>query len=340
MSKKESRPLISVIMPVYNEQKYIYNAIQCILQQTEDDFELLIFDDASTDQTVEVVRKIHDDRIFLYVNTENKGIVYNLNQGLEIARGRYIARMDGDDLCVPTRFQEQIEYLQKYSDVGIVGSFSMDFGGESSLFAVHGSKDNMRKRLLFGGVFAHPSFFMRKDMLNEYQLKYSNDYKCAEDYQFLVCASEHFSLGVVEKVLVFHRVHKEQTSYVSMQQQKETVRRIKEEFLNQYSIHDSVERKILLQFLEYENITDEQQLKMLGKTVLKISNKKDFLWDRYIENVIKLGNSRFIRRQYNISIISQLGLYVQKSIWKMKRNRISMMSRIQLRKLGVEDDNY
>ena len=88
------RPLVSVIMSVYNEEEYIEKSLQSILNQTIQDFEVIIFDDCSTDDTVEIINNFKDNRIFLYQNAENQGLTKNLNQGLRLAKGEYIARMD------------------------------------------------------------------------------------------------------------------------------------------------------------------------------------------------------------------------------------------------------
>lgn len=115
-------------MPVYNAQEYIREAIDSILNQTFSDFEFIIINDGSTDNSVEIIKNYNDPRIVLVDNTENKGLVSVLNQGLQLAQGEYIARMDADDISLPNRFMEQVNYLDKHPQVGILGAWFHIFG--------------------------------------------------------------------------------------------------------------------------------------------------------------------------------------------------------------------
>src|SRR3712207_6771527 len=101
-------PLVSVILPVYNSEKYIGPAVQCILDQSLGDFELIVIDDASSDRTLEVVQSFRDERIRIVRKERNTGYTVSLNQGLSLARGKYIARMDADDVSLPERLERQV----------------------------------------------------------------------------------------------------------------------------------------------------------------------------------------------------------------------------------------
>lgn len=114
---------VTVIMPVYNVEKYVGFAIESIISQTFEDFKLLIIDDASTDHTLEVINQYHNKRIELIENHTNIGIANSLNRGLALANSPYIARMDGDDISKPTRFEKQIAYMKSDSKLSIVGSY-------------------------------------------------------------------------------------------------------------------------------------------------------------------------------------------------------------------------
>src|SRR5690606_10551481 len=114
-------PKISVLMPAYNAGSHIREAIESILQQTFTDFEFLIINDGSTDDTLEIIRSYDDARIRL-VSRPNKGLIATLNEGMELAVTNYIARFDADDICVPTRLEEQYNFLQNNPDYILVGS--------------------------------------------------------------------------------------------------------------------------------------------------------------------------------------------------------------------------
>src|SRR5215204_4839876 len=115
-------PAVSVVLPAYNCEKYIAKAIESVLRQTFTDFEFIIINDGSSDRTEEIIRSFSDPRILYQVNKINKGLVYTLNKGIDNAKGRYIARMDGDDIALPERFEKQFEYLQLNKEVDILAT--------------------------------------------------------------------------------------------------------------------------------------------------------------------------------------------------------------------------
>ena len=109
-------------MSVYNGEKYLKQAIDSILTQDFKDFEFIIVNDASTDKTAQILDKYDNARIKVLVNKKNLGLAKSLNIAIKQAKGEYIARMDDDDISLPSRFSKQLEYLQKYSDVGVLGT--------------------------------------------------------------------------------------------------------------------------------------------------------------------------------------------------------------------------
>jgi len=113
-------PLVSVILPVYNDEKYIRFAIDSVLAQTFTDFEFLIMDDGSTDNTPAIIQSYPDNRIRYIKNEKNLKIVETLNRGIQLSKGKYIARMDSDDICTPERFEKQVAYLEEHPDVTVV----------------------------------------------------------------------------------------------------------------------------------------------------------------------------------------------------------------------------
>ena len=110
-------------MSVYNAEKYIEEAIQSVLNQTYNNFEFIIINDGSEDNSLEMLKNfLADDRIIL-IDRENKGLVSSLNEGILKSKGNFIARMDADDICLPNRFEEQLNFMKKNSDVGVCGSW-------------------------------------------------------------------------------------------------------------------------------------------------------------------------------------------------------------------------
>ena len=202
-------PEISVIMPVYNSGEYIRDSITSILQQSYQKFELIIINDGSTDKSLQIIEnfKKKDERIIL-INRNNKGIVHSLNEGIEFARGQYIARMDADDISLPNRFEEQINFL-KNNDVDVVGTWVQKIqGGKKLSITKYPEKHNdIFFGLFFKSNFSHPAVMLKKKVFKD--VKYSNE--TAEDYR-LWCdlALKKFKFANLQKILLYYRVHEKQ----------------------------------------------------------------------------------------------------------------------------------
>ena len=181
---KNDTPLISVVMSCYNRQNYVAQAIESILNQTYTNFEFIIIDDCSTDNTYKIIKKYvkRDKRIIALRNKVNKGIVYALNRGLKLAKGKYIARMDDDDISLPQRFEKQVRYMQTNPDVAVVGSKIETFPNEGGDFTSFGGKDLLQALIPLACPICHPSVLISKDFLQKHDLIYFKDYEFAEDY--------------------------------------------------------------------------------------------------------------------------------------------------------------
>ena len=180
--------IISVILPVFNGEKYIRESVESILCQTFKEFEFIIIDDGSTDKSVEIIKSFNDSRIKLLRNNENKGIIFSLNKGIEEATGKYIARMDGDDIACPERLKIQFEFMERNPEVGICGTFVKRFGSilRRGLLKLPVSNDEIKVNSLFFCSFVHPTVMFKKEVLTKNDLKYSEDFKGVEDYNLWV----------------------------------------------------------------------------------------------------------------------------------------------------------
>ncbi len=204
-------PTVSVVLPVYNCEEYIYEAIQSILNQSYVDFEVLIIDDFSTDNTVEIINKFKDERIKLILKSENTGYTDSLNYAISIATGKYIARMDGDDICLPKRFEKQVEYLDKNQNIILCGTGIQILGTETFLYHPSINKE-IKVKLCFGSSFYHPTVMGRK----EFFLKnpYNKNFEPAEDYDLWTRLIFEGELANLDEVLLLYRVHENQVSYI------------------------------------------------------------------------------------------------------------------------------
>lgn len=205
-------------MPIYNCELYVKEAIESILNQTFSDFEFLIIDDASTDKTVEIIKTYTDSRIKLIEKTSNSGYTNSLNSGLELAKGKYIARMDGDDISLPERFEKQVAFLQANPDFVLCGSWFEVIGSE----LVVKSPENfeaIKLALLKGNCIAHPSIMMRKQILDKLPVVYDVSKEPAEDYDLWVRLLSLGKLHNLQEVLLNYRVHNTQVSQKRKTQQ-------------------------------------------------------------------------------------------------------------------------
>jgi len=202
-------PKVSVVMGVYNGEKYLSEAIESILNQTFTDFEFIICDDGSSDRSVQIIENYanQDNRIVFLKNNVNRGLAATLNRCIEISKGEYIARMDCDDLSLRDRFEKQVRYLDRHKEIAIVGGAVYLFD-EKGKYGLRRSKSKFNKVEVFkNSFFIHPTVMMRKSMLlsvNGYTVsKYT--YR-TEDYD-LWCKFCYFGFqgANIDEVLLYYR---------------------------------------------------------------------------------------------------------------------------------------
>lgn len=210
----EERPVpsVSVVMPAYNAEKYLREAIDSILTQTYDDFEFIIINDGSTDSTKEIILSYSDPRIVYLENEKNSGICVTLNKGLVAARGRYIARMDSDDISLPERFAIQVEYMDKHPEIGVCGSDVIVFGEgiEESVFDQIHSSDECSAGLLFNPCLAHPSVMINNQIMKQKNLCYEDSYRGLEDFKLWWEFAKISKIGNINIPLIRYRHHRGQ----------------------------------------------------------------------------------------------------------------------------------
>jgi glycosyltransferase involved in cell wall biosynthesis len=217
----ESNPLISVILPTYNGGEYLAEAIESILNQSIADFELIAIDDGSTDSSLAVLKSYESKDCRIKVITRpNKGLANTLNEALFLARGKWIARMDQDDIALPLRFEKQLDYL-KFSGADIVGSWVKRFGAKDNrTVMLPQSDDAIRMALLFESPFAHPAVMMRAELAQE--LGYNHKWDKAEDYDLWVRAAiAGWKMANVPEILLLYRVHATQISTAASNRQSQ-----------------------------------------------------------------------------------------------------------------------
>jgi len=216
---------VIVLMPVYNGEAYLKEAIESILNQTFKDFEFLIINDASTDQSLEIINKyLTDKRIKLINNEKNMGLVYSLNKGLDLANSKYIVRMDQDDIALPTRLEKQIEFMEKNPDVGVSGTWFEIFYMENTntCLVQHPIEHrDIQINMLFECSIGHPTVCLNLPLFNKYNLRYDSQFENAEDYELWSRAINYFKFANIPEVLLKYRLHTTNISRSKEKEQKE-----------------------------------------------------------------------------------------------------------------------
>lgn len=204
-------------MPVYNAEAYIAESVQSILDQTEPDFELLIVDDCSTDNSIEIINSLKDPRIIFHKKERNSGYTESLNWAIDQAKGTYIARMDADDVSLPKRFEKQLTFLEQHPDVALCGT-DAHVEGSNLRFNYPTEPKAIQANLLLGSALIHPSIMGRTEIFKQY--KYDTTKEPAEDYDLftrLVEGGEQ--LANLDEALLIYRVHNNQISKLQQQNQ-------------------------------------------------------------------------------------------------------------------------
>lgn len=216
-----NNPIISVLLPVYNCSEYIKESVESILNQTFSDFEILIIDDSSTDGTYEFLQTLTDSRIRLISKSKNTGYTNSLNIGIEIAKGEYIARMDGDDICLPERFEKQINFLKKNEDYVLCGTWFKIFGNESARIIENPVSDvEIKLALLEYCSIGHPTVMIRNSVLKNNNIYYDIEMEPAEDFDLWVRLSPLGKFANLPEVHLNYRDHEKQISNTAFEIQR------------------------------------------------------------------------------------------------------------------------
>ena len=205
----KNTPKVTVLMPVYNGEKYLREAIDSILSQTFTDFEFLIINDGSTDRSVEFIKSYPDPRIRLVHNETNLGLIPSLNKGVDLSQGEYIARMDCDDISLPQRLEKQVNFMDTHREVGVCGTWAKVIDINNNVVRNYKTPagDMAGKLCWWPSVFVHPTCMMRRELLK--MIRYSSDYPHAEDYDLWLRLCNKTGFFNLNQFLLLYRVHAE-----------------------------------------------------------------------------------------------------------------------------------
>ncbi len=243
-------PKVTVVMPAYNAETYLRQAIDSILNQTFNDFELLIINDGSTDATFDIINSYNDNKIRLINNEKNIGLVEVRNLGVYESKGKYIAFLDADDIAYPARLSEQVNFLDHNYSFGMIGS-SIELIYEKGLspgkvMKYPADSEMIPSLLLFGNYFAQSSLMIRKDILPTAPYR---EYPGTEDYDLWIRIANTHKIWNLPLVLVKYRIHTASISLEKADVIEEYVRTIVTNYLASIGVTPSkseldVHRKI------------------------------------------------------------------------------------------------
>lgn len=241
MDMSQIKPIISVLMPAYNAAEYIHEAIDSILTQTFIDFEFVIINDGSTDTTEEIILSYSDERIKYYANESNMGIVKTLNRGIDLCQGKYIARMDADDVSLPDRLEKQVHRLEANPQIVACGTLYAIYGDERQTpVDVATDVQDIRYDMAIYCQFAHSTMMVRKYTLNQYKLRYREEYKCAEDYKLWTELLKYGDIINIPEILGYIRQCEEGISISNADKQKNLSDIVRKDYLNQLGVSTQV----------------------------------------------------------------------------------------------------
>ena len=239
-----NRPYVSVLIPMYNRERFIIQAINSVLNQKFQDFEIIIVDDGSQDRSVELAKSFEDKRIVIIENSTNLGIPKTRNIGINHARGKYIALLDSDDEMKPSRLKYQVRFLEHHNDYVGCGSWSNTIGSDGQILRhvrvrpiTH---ESIKASFLFHCCIHNRTFMGRTDVMRS--LQYNEDFEVGEDYELFLRLLDHGKLYNLPRILVSAREHKDK------------ITRHKIDLNNQKKIHLA---KLLLNKLGVEYADDD-----------------------------------------------------------------------------------
>lgn len=227
------KPIISVVMPIYNSQTYLSESIESVLSQKFQNFEFIIIDDGSTDNGTDIIKSYNDSRIKLYCKTHN--YIKSLNWGISVSQGEYIARMDADDIMMPHRLEMQYRYMESNPDIDICGSWAETFGNSVYIIKSLTDHNDIFSSLLFNNPMVHPTVMMRKKSLEKISI-YPNLYKqrfiYAEDYKLWVdFAVKGLKFSNIPDILLKYRFSETQNTSKYSTRMSQTTNLIQAQYL-------------------------------------------------------------------------------------------------------------
>ncbi|MEY4571682.1 MAG: hypothetical protein RLZ10_893 [Bacteroidota bacterium] len=284
--------IVSVLLPVFNSEKYLSEAIESILEQSCTDFEFLIINDGSTDRSEEIILSYSDLRIRYIKNESNLKLIKTLNKGIQFCNGKYIVRMDADDISHKNRIQKQVDFMESNPDVGICGSWFEAFGNtESRIVQFKETHDEIMTKMLYQCHFCHPSIIIRREIFDDPSMYFDENYLHAEDYDFYLKLSRKWKLHNLQEVFLKYRTHDESVSNKFKSIQIENSLKIKKRFFAELNTHVSKEELEAFEALNYQDYThvklESGKIQHILESLWRGNKAEKMITEKYFENLLQ-----------------------------------------------------
>ena len=237
-------PLVSVIMSTYNRESMLKESIDSVLTQTFEDIEFIIINDASTDSTQSIIENYNDSRIRLYSNNQNCGCTFNYHNANNLATGKYVAHIDDDDLFLKDKLQKQVDFLERNSDIDMVGTYIETFGeGVRPSWVFYSKPEEISFLMNIYNPICHSSVMYRKSFIDRHGINYDILKKCAQDYdfykQFILNGAK---IANIDEILVKYRMHANRLTDVKETQNIQILNaeKVKNELLGRYFVNSEI----------------------------------------------------------------------------------------------------
>lgn len=273
-------PKVSVLMPVYNGEDFIAQAISSVLSQSFRDFELVVIDDGSVDKSAEIVASYDDKRVRYFSNSINLGLSSTRNRAIELSSGEYLAWLDCDDISLPDRLLKQVAFLDENRNVGLCGTWVKTIGvSPEQVWRYPFDSDFVRGRMLFDDPVATSSAMVRRFCLESSELYFDKRFPPAEDYDLWERISSSNIVCNIPKILTLYRMHPNQISKIKSEQQKVAVWAIQSRLLRQLGIEPTEDEKALHLDVGvgWRFLADKDRLEFTEKWLVKLEEANSLL---------------------------------------------------------------
>lgn len=277
-------PKISVVMPVYNGEKFLREAIDSILNQTFSDFEFIIINDCSTDETEQIIKSYDDKRIVYVKNDNNMGVAASLNRGFDLAKGEYIARMDADDISLPQRFKAQTEFMDNNPDIAVCGCETELFGDtdKKDTYTVFG-RENMKINLLFSSCLCHPAVMLRRSVIEKEHYRYDNYFDKLEDYELWTRIILKYDFDNIHGVYFRYRIHGKQVTQNYSEEHRIKSKEIRKRLLDSIGVEcTDCELETYSDYCLGKEYYDILSLAAVFEKIVKINKNTSFFDDKIL----------------------------------------------------------